>query len=561
MNKKLPYGISDFKRIQEEDFYYIDKTKYIENLENMAPYLFFIRPRRFGKSLLLSMLAYYYDLKYKDRFQEVFKNTYISEHPTKEANSYHVLRFDFSAIDSENPRDSMNSYCNKELEEFIRNYDLNIDLKSSSFISNLHNIISTFSTDNKKIYLILDEYDNFINKILISNQDDYKTYITDKEAIFKTFFTILKVGAGAENAPLAKMFITGVSPMALFDVTSGYNIGSNISTNPIFNSMVGVTEEELRDMISFYKLEDKVDLDVIREWYNNYRFSEDAENSIYNTDMILYYINHFLTNGKAPKELIDINVRSDYSKLRFLVYTDKQLNGNFNTLQTLIYENKITTDKIIDNFSALTLTQSENFKSLLYYLGLVTVDKIDGFDTILKVPNETIKRIMADYIKESLKLEEVFTLNIDKFNLKLKEFARSGDLDVFYYLGEQLKENSSIRDYITGESFIKSFCITYLSLSNYYTAQSEKELNKGFADIYLNPLNPYVTYAGLLEFKYIKRSEFTQEILEEKITEAKEQLKQYEKDSIITDIKNKGKKVKSVVIVFSGWEIVAVEIL
>jgi hypothetical protein len=206
----------------------------------------------------------------------------------------------------------------------------------------------------------------------------------------------------------------------------------------------------------------------------------------------------------------------------------------------------------------LTLTEPENFKSLLYYLGLVTLES-DGFDLCLKIPNETIKRIMADYIKESLKLEDIFSLNIEEFNLKLKEFARSGDLEVFHYLGTQVKENSAIRDYIDGENFVKSFCMTYLSLSNYYVAQSEKEMNKGFADIYLNPLNPYVTYAGLLEFKYIKRSEFNKDILKQKIDEAKEQLLEYEKDIIVTNIKKKDKKVKSVVIVFSGWEIVAVE--
>jgi hypothetical protein len=256
--KKIPYGKSDFKDIKLRDMYYIDKTHYIEKLEMMPDYLFFIRPRRFGKSLFLSMLHYYYDLKYRNRFKEIFRGTYIVDNPTKEANSYYILRFDFSVIDSENPRESMNDYCNKALEEFVKKYDLNIEFTSDKFISNLNSIISTFSTENRHIYLILDEYDNFINKILVSNQSEYEKYITDKEAIFKTFFTVLKAGTGAENSPLKKMFITGVSPMALFDVTSGYNIGSNISTNPIFNSMIGVNQTELEEMVNYYNLKDTV---------------------------------------------------------------------------------------------------------------------------------------------------------------------------------------------------------------------------------------------------------------------------------------------------------------
>jgi len=555
--KKLPYGISDFKAVQEEDYYLFDKTNFIPKLEQMGRYLFFIRPRRFGKSLFLSMIECYYDLKYKDNFEEIFKGTTILDNPTKERNSYHILRFDFSAIDSSRPRESMNEYCNIRLENFLHKYDLSLKF-GENFMDNLNRVLTYFEETNKKIYLLLDEYDNFINKILISDQKDYEGYITDKEAIFKQFFTVLKVATGGVNAPLKKMFITGVSPMALFDVTSGYNIGMNITTNPIFNTMVGVTQGELDALIKFYNLEEMVDREVIKRWYNNYLFSEMAETTVYNTDMILYYINSFLINGYPPKELIDINVRSDYSKLRFLIYTNKKLNGNFETLQNLIYDNAVSISHIVDNFSALELTKAENFKSLMYYLGLATIES-GGLKLKLKIPNETIKRIACSYIRDSLELEQIFTLNLDTFNDKLANFAQDGDLDVFHYLGERIKENSGIRDYIKGEDFVKTFCLAYLSLSNYFVARSEMELNKGFADIYLEPLNPYGTYAGLLEFKYIKRSDFSEALLAQKIGEAKEQLSRYSDDIIVKNLEKQGKKVKSVVIVFSGWEMVAVE--
>jgi hypothetical protein len=276
--------------------------------------------------------------------------------------------------------------------------------------------------------------------------------------------------------------------------------------------------------------------------------------------MILYYINHFLTNETPPKELIDINVRSDYSKLRYLIYTDKKLNGNFNNLQKLVYENSLQTNKIIDNFSALDLTKEENFKSLLYYLGLATI-KPNGFDLLLKIPNETIKRIIISYIKDSLELENIFRVNIENFNLKLQRFAKSGDLEVFRYLGEVMKEQTSLRDYIEGEFFIKAFFLCYLSLSDYFVARSEAELNKGFADIFLKPLHPLVTYFGLLEFKFIKRTKrVNKKILDEKIREAKEQLEQYKNDILVKDLEAKGKKLQTVIIVFNGWEMVYCEV-
>jgi hypothetical protein len=552
---KLPYGISDFKSLTGDNFYYIDKTHFIEKLEEQPRYLFFIRPRRFGKSLFLSMLSYYYDIKYKDSYSEIFKNTYILNNPTKEANSYHVLRFDFSVVDTQRPRESMNEYCNLVLQSFVNSYKLQLEFSSDSFISNLNVLLTHLQDNNLHIYLILDEYDNFINRILVSDVSEYKKYITDKEALFKQFFTVLKAGTGMQNSPLKKMFITGVSPMALYDVTSGYNIGSNISTNPIFNSMVGVTKDELSTMIAFYNLEDVVDVELMEHWYNHYCFNTKSQETIYNTDMVLYYLNHFLTNGTPPEELIDINVRSDYSKLRYLIYTDKKLNGNFSTLQGLIYDAKVPTTKIVDNFSALELTKAENFKSLLYYLGLSTIES-DGFDLFLKVPNETIKRIAIGYIKDSLELEKVFSLNLDTFNLKLKEFARSGDIEVFRYLGELIKESSSLRDYINGEFFIKSFYLAYLSLSDYFTTHSEVELNKGFADILLKPLHPLVSYFGLLEFKYIKRNEFSQTLLTKKVAEAKEQLSRYSDDKSVSRLLESGKSLQAVVIVFNGWECV-----
>jgi len=219
--KKIPYGKSDYKELIDRDMYYIDKTKYIKEIEAIDDYLFFIRPRRFGKSLFISMLGYYYDVNYKDEFNRLFGSTYIGKNPTKERNSYFIMNFDFSAVDSDNARESLNEYCNAALKKFVDKYNLDVDVSNEYFINNLNRILLHCSTYDYKLYVIIDEYDNFINKILMSNQNHYEEFITDREGIYKQFFTTLKAGTGGMNAPIKKMFITGVSPMALYDVTSG----------------------------------------------------------------------------------------------------------------------------------------------------------------------------------------------------------------------------------------------------------------------------------------------------------------------------------------------------
>jgi len=560
--KKLPYGKSDYKDIVEKDMYYIDKTHFIDEIEAVDDYLFFIRPRRFGKSLWLSLMSYYYDMHHKDNFEKLFKDTYIGANPTQERNSYFIMKFDFSAVDSDNARESLNDYCNDRLREFLVKYEIDLKLTSSYFINNLNKILIHSETNEYRIYVIIDEYDNFINKILISSQTDYENFITDREGIYKQFFTTLKSGTGGMNAPIKKMFITGVSPMALYDVTSGNNIMSNISTDRVLNDMVGITKEELNRLIEYYDLKD-IDYKLLEYWYNNYKFNADVSHTIYNTDMVLYYVKNILYRGEAPRDLIDVNVRSDYSKLRYLVYTNNQLNGNFQSLQELIYKNQVPLNRIVDTFSALDLKQEENFKSLMFYLGLATIDG-DGFETFLKIPNETVKRITSGYIKESLEKESLFNINIDKFGILLAEFAKEGSLKIFEYFASEIKKQSGVRDYMKGELFVKSMHLVYLSFNHYFTAKSEYELNKGFADISLLPLHPRVTYFAIIELKYISRSikdAALQKEIQSKKADAIQQLNQYQNDAILQTYKAEGKKLKKIIIIYHGWEMVCCEAL
>ena len=555
--KKIPYGLADYKRIKEQNFFFVDKTQFIEKLEDLnESYLIFLRPRRFGKSLFIAMLEAYYDKYYKNDFEMMFGDTYIGKQTTPLANNYLIMRFDFSGIDVNDVENSFRNSLLNVLNSFIRKYKLDINLNNNPIIL-FDNLFTYIKEQELELMILIDEYDNFANKLLLREKTEYLSLVSNKTASFKQFFTVLKTATSGNNSPLKRMFITGVTPMTMFDVTSGFNIGSNISLDADLNDMIGFNEEELDEILEYYKVD--IDKEILKEWYNNYNFSEDTEQKVFNTDMILYFINKYQKTNKLPKEMIDINVRSDYSKLRNIIYTNKKLNGNFETLQTLIAGDSVSIPNLVQDFSALHLEKTNNFKSLMFYLGLITIESAE-LNLNLKIPNETVKRIDIDFLKDTLELEKVFKLNSDKLEEYLENFALNGSLEIFKYLAQMIKENTGIRDYINKEQSVKSMYMAYLSLSPYYIIKSELELNKGFVDILIKPFNPYVKFVGLLEFKYIKLTDKADKKTVKKLKlEAIEQLNKYENDSLVTDHTNQGLQLKKVVLIFHGWEMLVCE--
>lgn len=445
---------------------------------------------------------------------------------------------------------NFSNYCNIKISSFIEKYKLDIKIDNDKPThENMSLLFEKLKHQDINLYVMIDEYDNFINNLLMHSTDDYKKLVSSKdEAIYKEFFKLLKAGTSDNSSALKKMFITGVSPLAMYDVTSGSNIGTNITNDYGFNSAVGITKDELKRLTQHYKIESKLDID---DWYNHYRFNEDIEDTIYNTDMILYYVKSLVINKKPPKNLVDLNVRTDYSKLRYLVYTDNKLNGNFSLLQELFGKGYITTLELKDSFSAFELKKTSNFVSLLYYLGLITIDKYYRGKYYLKIPNQTIKRIMGEYIQKALEESEIFDIDLAEFKTTLNEFAYDASLNVFHYLANEIKERSKVRDFTTGESFIKGFLIAYLGLSPYYGVLTQEERNKGFVDIYLKkaPNIDDDIFEGLIELKYISRNKFSQERLEKEIRQAQQQLAQYKPQGF----------EKGVVVVFNGWEMVHCE--
>jgi len=570
--KKIPYGEADFGKIIKSNMLYIDKTKYIHELENLSNYIFIIRPRRFGKSLWINLLQYYYDINLKDSFSELFKDTFIGKHPTPSKNSYLTIAFNFAMVDPSIDRvqEAFQRYIDRIINDFLERYSQYFDIKKISEIQ------SYSSTDQKiqelflycsrhklKVYMFIDEYDNFTNTILTSSGQNEYIKLTHAEGSFRYFFNLLKGLTSMPFSGLDKLFITGVSPVTMDDVTSGFNIGSNVTLDTNINEFMGFTESETKDILNYYHQSGKLTLspdfclDVMKDWYNNYRFSPDAEYTLFNSDMVLYFVKQAIKNKKLPRKLIDQNVRIDYTKLRYLVTIEKQLNGNFHQLKSITFDKEILSD-IEDSFPVHELIKQKNFISLLYYFGLLTIQGETQGKYILKIPNITILKLMYEYIRSGFEDVDIFKIDLWELSDLITKMAYKGLWKPFFqFLSEQIEKQTAIRDYLNGEKVIQGFLLAYINVADYYITQSESEMNKGYSDIYMEPFLskfPDLEYSYLIELKYISRSEYSEDILQEKIKKAQEQLDKYaESDRLKNSIGNT--QLKRIVLVYKGWEL------
>ena len=571
--KKIPYGIADFELIRRYDYYYVDKTGFIPLIEAAGRYLFLIRPRRFGKSLWLSVLESYYDIAKKDRFREIFKGTWIGENPTEDQGVYLILRFNFSAVnpDPEKVEDSFEIYCQGVFEEFLSKYNdaftpeiLNKLTSLPTITDRLNRLFAYGFTHDLRLCILIDEYDNFTNTILsVHGQKAYHD-LTHGAGFLRHFFNVLKAGTTGSGSSLARLFITGVSPVTMDDVTSGFNIGRNISLEPKFDEMLGFTILETKRLISWYKDHGNFPLDtdeafgIMQLWYNNYRFSHKSQQSVFNPDMVFYFIYSCIDSGNMPDDLIDQNVRIDYGKLRHLILVDKRFNGNFSRLKEIM-EKGCVTSSVTRSFPLEALIQPENFISLLLYFGLLSFAPASGTRTVLQIPNLTVQKLMYGYLRDAYADVDIFRVDLWKLANMLGDMAYDGVWEpVFDFLAGAVKNQTSVRDYLAGEKVIQGFLLAYLNLTDYFLPGTEMEMSKGFADIFLEPFwarFPDMGYGYVIELKYIKRGELTRDILDKKIAEAMEQLDKYAQDDHVVGVMGKG-KLKKIVLVYHGWEMV-----
>ena len=570
--KEIPYGVSDYEKICAKNKYFVDKTRFIHLLEKHE-YIFFIRPRRFGKSLWLSVLECYYDINLKDKFDFYFKNTQIGQNPTPEKHSYFILRLDFSAVnpDINKVEESFETYCALIFGHFTRVYNYAFDeqfsqkIEKCSSASDKLDLIFVYAQEHKlKIYMLIDEYDNFANTILSTAGKEAYHKLTHGDGFFRHFFSKLKSATAMRGSGLERLFITGVSPVTMDDVTSGFNIGTNISVLPVFNEITGFTETEALDILNYYKdagefLPDiEESMEIMHRWYNGYVFSGNASTPVFNTDMVLYFINVSNLSYGLPTYLIDDNIKIDYGKLRHLMFVSRQLNGNFDILKTIMEQGEIISP-INQSFPIDQLLEPDNFISLLYFFGLLTFREMKHGSFLLVIPNLAISHLMYGYIRGAYKDADIFRVNLWKFGDLVRKMAWLGEWEpVFSFLSEEVKKQTCIRDYLGGEKIIQGFLLAYMSINDFFIPHTEYEAGKGYSDFFLEPFllkYPEIPFGYLIEIKYIKRGELTDALLKKAKDEAQKQLNQYASDKAFSE-KYKNQKILKLVLLYHGWEMV-----
>ncbi len=575
--KRIPYGVSDFVDVIERNQYYVDKTMYIPKLEDEADNLFFIRPRRFGKSIFLSMLHAYYDCSTKDKFEEWFGNLWIGKHPTSQRGMFQILHLDFSQVGGniEQLEGNFNSYLNVELNEFMDVYGDFYPEETRKAVygtekatEKLKIIQAKAKTLRLPLYLIIDEYDNFTNTVL--NEQGEKVYwaITHAEGFYRDMFKKFK---GTFN----RIFITGVSPVTLDDVTSGFNIGWHISTKPAFNQMLGFSTEDVRRIFEYYKEVGKISSDCnvdaivadMKPWYDNYCFSEDAlrnQSKVFNCDMVLYFLRNFLETGEAPKQMIDPNTKTDYNKMKKLLQLDK-LDGNRKGVIFEIAEKGEITSNLQTSFPAKALTTPKMFVSLLFYYGMLTIKGTRGSRLILGIPNNNVRKQYYEYLLEQY--EEKAPLNTNQLEDYYDGMAYDGKWhDALQYLADSYAKVSSVRDGIEAERNIQGFFMAYLNLNAYYITAPELELSHGYCDFFLLPnLTHYASkHSYIIELKLIPKrekgmSEETHEaLIAKQWDDAEIQIKQYASAPRVEALRQ-GTQLHKIIMQFDGWKLMRMD--
>lgn len=571
--KRIPYGVSDFVDIIKRNQYYVDKTMYIPKLEEEADSLFFIRPRRFGKSLLLSMMCAYYDINQSDRFEELFGKLWIGSHPTPYQGKFQVLFLDFSKIggDIKDLKENFNNYCNIRLDNFIERYkrayrpEIVEKIKSAPTAVDKLNMIDTEAKDaNMQLYLIIDEYDNFTNVVL--NEHGEKVYwaLTHAKGFYREIFKVFK-------GMFTRIFMTGVSPVTLDDLTSGFNIGWHISTKPAFNQMLGFSTEDVREMFEYFKSAGKVrpDCDVesviaeMKPWYDNYCFSEDAlqtQSRVFNCDMVLYYLRNYMETGESPRQMIDPNTKTDYNKMKKLLQLDK-LDGNRKGVIYEIAEQGEIISNLETTFPAETLTNPKMFVSLLFYYGMLTIKGTRGSRLMLGIPNNNVRKQYYEYLLEQY--EEKASLDTNQLEDYFYDMAYDGKWhDALLFLADSYAKVSSVRDGIEAERNIQGFFMAYLNLNAYYMTAPELELNHGYCDFFLLPdLTHYASkHCYILELKLIPKKEkgMSQETYEAAIQQqwdaAEVQIKHYAEAPRVEALRQ-GTQLHKIIMQFDGWKL------
>ena len=529
--RRLPYGMQNWEDVRLENYYYVDKTRFIPEIEEANNYFFFIRPRRFGKSLLMNMLRQYYDVNKRDLFDRLFGDLWIGQHPTEMHNRYLVLHLNFAMISGglKDYERSMNDYCRTQMEIFVQEYadmlpsdTLEILRKQNGAANQLSALVQQCEKAGQSIYLFIDEYDHFTNAILAdaATERDYKAE-THGTGAFRAFFDAIKTGT---DSAIKRCFITGVSPVTMDDLTSGFNIGTNYTTQAAFNAMVGFTEQEVRQMLDYYRqfytfrhTTDEL-IEAMKPWYDNYCFAEECleDPTMFNSDMVLYFV-YFYTRDKGhfPDQMLDTNIRTDYSKLRMLIRKDRGFEHDASIIQHIVETGGITAE-LKDHFPSEDITDPDNFVSLLYYFGMLTIAGSSMKGVKFRIPNQTVREQMYGYLTATYRENDLDISDHERNRLMVNMAADGAWRPFFEFIAETLRRFASNRDKAKGEAFVHGFTLAHTCLTKLYLPVSELDAGAktatgettagGYADIYLQPMLdifPDIEHSYVLELKYL----------------------------------------------------------
>lgn len=564
--KRVPYGVSNFKKIIKFNQYYVDKTMYIPMLEDQPDYLIFIRPRRFGKSLFLSMLETYYDCNLKDQFKELFGELWIGSHPTPLQGEFQVLTLDFSQVggDIEHLEENFNSYCGFCFDSFMRRYKEYYGEKVAEQVyaeTQSHNKLAIIQKNAAEkgypLYLIIDEYDNFTNTVLNELGEEVYHAMTHASGFYRDYFKKFK-------GSFDKIFMMGVSPVTLDDVTSGFNIGWNISTKPEFDKMLGFSTEDVREMFTKYREAEKIPADSnveamieeIKPWYDNYCFAEECLKSdvrVFNCDMVLYYLRNYMDYGCAPKQMIDPNTKTDYNKMKKLLQLDILDGDRKGVINKIAEEGEIVTS-LYQTFSAIEMTKPEVFPSLLFYYGMLTIKRLLGDQLVLGIPNNNVRKQYYTYLLEQYQAQKY--IDINRVGTLLTNKAFDGKWEpVLSFISKAYENVSAVRDGIEAERNLQGFFMAYLYLSSYYIIAPELELSHGFCDFFMLPdLTHYPTkHSYIIELKVLGKQD-TEVKAETQWQEAIEQINRYAAAPRV-EVLRQGTTLHKIIIQFKGGKL------
>jgi hypothetical protein len=541
---RLPYGISNFEALIDKGYAYIDKTRFIELLENEStPYQLFIRPRKFGKSLFFTTLSCYYDVNYAEKFQTLFKGLYIGEHPTTEHNSFMMLKFDFSGLNTNSAEEFKVSFYDRvqnKLLDFIKTYRHLFDdsdklmeqiKQTPQSIGALQAIFSAVNSIGAKLFVLIDEYDHFANDLIALGAPGGSVYrdMVQANGLVRDFYENLKDGT---KSVVSRIFITGISPVMMNDLTSGFNIVRNLTLEERYNQMLGFTQDEVDALIDTAGIDRKLITVDMERYYNGYLFSEDAETRLYNPNMALYFLDEILMTGRTPKHIIDDNLRTDYARLRRLIENEH----NRKTLIAIMKNNGIMAE-IARSFPMDAMYRDQYFVSLLFYMGLITIDRLERGMTLLRIPNYSIRTLYWEYLEQLTgNLNSEVMIDMGAEGLAIRRLAYDGDpVPYLDYMSGNIFQRLSNRDLIGfDEKYIKLMLLGGLFRSRLYVPDSEREVEHGYIDIFLqrSPLVPDVAYEWVWELKYLKKEDATEAKVSATLDAARDQLAKYRRSAL-----------------------------